>query len=54
MSDSLKAAAFAAGLSPEDQRKLDAFNKSLTVHKELFCQKKQPKILLINFHKINR
>jgi len=35
MSDSLKAAAFAAGLSPEDQRKLDAFNKSLTVHKEL-------------------
>jgi len=35
MSDNLKAAAFAAGLSAEDQKKLDNFNKALTVHKEL-------------------
>jgi hypothetical protein len=35
MSDNLKSAAFAAGLSPEDQKKIDDFNKSLTVHKEL-------------------
>ena len=35
MSDNLKAAAFAAGLSAADQKKLDDFNKALTVHKEL-------------------
>jgi hypothetical protein len=35
MSDNLKAAAFAAGLSPEEQQKIDAFNKALTVHRQL-------------------
>jgi hypothetical protein len=35
MSDNLKAAALVAGLSPEEQKKVDAFNKALTVHKEL-------------------
>jgi hypothetical protein len=35
MSDNLKAAAFAAGLSPEEQQKIEAFNKALTVHRQL-------------------
>jgi hypothetical protein len=35
MSESLKAAAYAAGLTPEQQNKLDDFNKSLAVHKNL-------------------
>jgi hypothetical protein len=35
MSDNLKAAAFAAGLSPEEQQKIDSFNKALTVHRQL-------------------
>lgn len=35
MSDNLKAAAFAAGLSPEEQQKVDSFNKALTVHRQL-------------------
>ena len=35
MSESLKAAAYAAGLTPEQKKKLDDFNKSLAVHKNL-------------------
>jgi hypothetical protein len=35
MSESLKAAAYAAGLTPEQRKKLDDFNKSLAVHKNL-------------------
>jgi len=35
MADNLKAAALAAGLSPEDQKRVDDFNKALKVHKEL-------------------
>jgi hypothetical protein len=35
MTDSLKAASLIAGLSPEEQKKVDAFNKAFTVHKEL-------------------
>jgi hypothetical protein len=35
MSESLKAAAYAAGLTPEQRNKLDDFNKSLAVHKNL-------------------
>ena len=35
MADNLKAAAAAAGLSPQEQKRIDDFNKSLTVHKEL-------------------
>ena len=35
MADNLKAAAFAAGLSPDEQAKIDAFNKALTVHRQL-------------------
>jgi hypothetical protein len=35
MSDNLKAAAFAAGLSPEEQKRINSFNKALTVHREL-------------------
>ena len=35
MTDSLKAASIVAGLSPEEQKKIDAFNKALSVHKEL-------------------
>jgi hypothetical protein len=35
MADNLKAAAFAAGLSSDEQAKIDAFNKALTVHRQL-------------------
>jgi hypothetical protein len=35
MSESLKSAALAAGLTPEQRKKLDDFNKSLVVHKNL-------------------
>ena len=35
MSDNLKAAAYAAGLSPDEQQKIDEFNKALTVHRQL-------------------
>ena len=35
MADNLKAAALAAGLSPEEQKRVDEFNKALAVHKEL-------------------
>jgi hypothetical protein len=35
MSDNLKAAAFAAGLSSDEQAKIEAFNKALTVHRQL-------------------
>ena len=35
MADNLKAAAFAAGLSAAEQKRIDDFNKSLTVHKQL-------------------
>jgi hypothetical protein len=35
MADNLKAAGFAAGLTPAEQKKIDAFNKALAVHKEL-------------------
>ena len=35
MSDNLKAISIAAGLSPEEQKKVDEFNKALSVHKEL-------------------
>jgi hypothetical protein len=35
MADNLKAAAFAAGLSPQEQKKVEDFNKALSIHKEL-------------------
>ena len=35
MSDNLKAASLAAGLSPEEQKKVDDFNKAFKVHKQL-------------------
>ena len=35
MSDNLKAAGYAAGLSPEEQQKINSFNKALTVHRQL-------------------
>ena len=35
MADNLKAAAFAAGLSPQEQKKVEEFNKALSIHKEL-------------------
>ena len=35
MADNLKAAAFAAGLSAAEQKRIDDFNKSLTAHKQL-------------------
>jgi len=37
MSESLKAAAFAAGLSEQDKRKIDNLSKALTVHKNLLA-----------------
>jgi hypothetical protein len=35
MADNLKAASFSAGLSPKEKKKVDDYNKSLTVHREL-------------------
>jgi len=35
MADNLKAASFSAGLSPNEKKKVDDYNKSLTVHREL-------------------
>jgi len=35
MADNLKTAAFAAGLSPQEQKKIEEFNKALSIHKEL-------------------
>jgi len=35
MADDFKAASLAAGLSPEEQKKVDAFNKALAVHRNL-------------------
>ena len=35
MADNLQAAGFAAGLSPEEQAKIDSFNKALQVHRQL-------------------
>ena len=35
MSDNLKSAAFAAGLSSDEQKRVDSFNKALAMHKEL-------------------
>jgi hypothetical protein len=35
MADNLKAAAFAAGLSPSEQAKIESFNKALSVHRQL-------------------
>lgn len=35
MADKLKAAALAAGLTPEEKKKIDQFNKALQVHREL-------------------
>ena len=35
MADNLKAAGFAAGLSPAEKKKIDEFNKALAAHKEL-------------------
>lgn len=35
MADNLKAAAFAAGLSPSENQKIDSFSKALAVHREL-------------------
>ena len=35
MADNLKAAGFAAGLSPEQQKKLENYSKSLSVHQTL-------------------
>ena len=35
MSDKLKTAAFAAGLTPAEQKKINDFNKALTAHREL-------------------
>jgi hypothetical protein len=35
MSDKLKIAGFAAGLSPAEKKKIDDFNKALTAHREL-------------------
>ena len=35
MADNLKAAGFAAGLSPEEQKRLDEYSKSLNVHQTL-------------------
>ena len=35
MADNLKITASAAGLTPEEQKKLDEFNKALAAHKEL-------------------
>ena len=35
MADNFKAASMAAGLSPEEQKRVDEFNKALAVHKEL-------------------
>jgi len=37
MSESLKAAAYAAGLSEQDKRKIDNLSKALTVHKNLLA-----------------
>ena len=37
MSENLKAAAYAAGLSEQDQRKIDNLGKALTVHKNLLA-----------------
>ena len=41
MSESLKAAAYAAGLSEQDKRKIDDLGKALTVHKELLAMPKE-------------
>jgi len=35
MADNLKAASFSAGLSPNEKKKVEDYNKSLTVHREL-------------------
>jgi hypothetical protein len=35
MADNLKTASFSAGLSPNEKKKVDNYNKSLTVHREL-------------------
>jgi hypothetical protein len=35
MAENLKAAAFAAGLSPQERKKVEDFNKALAIHKEL-------------------
>ena len=35
MAENLKAASFSAGLSPNEKKKVDDYNKSLTVHREL-------------------
>jgi hypothetical protein len=35
VSENLKAAAFAAGLSDQDKKKVDSLSKLLSVHKEL-------------------
>ena len=35
MSENLKAAATAAGLTPAEKKRIDEFNKALTVHKQL-------------------
>ena len=35
MADKLKAAALAAGLTPEEQKKIDQFNQALKAHREL-------------------
>jgi len=37
MSESLKAAAYAAGLSEQDKRRIDNLSKALTVHKNLLA-----------------
>ena len=37
MSESLKAAAYAAGLSEQDKRTIDNLGKALTVHKNLLA-----------------
>ena len=41
MSESLKAAAYAAGLSEQDRRKIDNLSKSLAVHKNLVAMPKE-------------
>ena len=41
MSESLKAAAYAAGISEQDRRKIDDLGKALTVHKELLAMPKE-------------
>ena len=50
MSESLKAASYAAGLSEKDRRKIESLGKALAVHKNLLAMPSDAAMLFIKHY----